>query len=264
MPRFHPGNTWDKETWQQYEIANLRYLLSQILHAEQLGVIVAGTLCVHGEDWDTKSFGTSLAIDEARHVEVFKRYLDRIGGEYPLDEDLYGIMEEAMTAKEWDKSYLLGHVLLEGISIGALGHISRTSSDELLTDVLGNVMRDEARHVAYGAGQLPGMLKELSQHEILERQELLAHSVKTLLYRLTPTVVAEEFGIDPVQYRRAMRMSPQQRDLEKKLFAHVGPLCARLGLLDANNGWLRTEFEKMSLLSVPGTEGEEAAPALPG
>jgi hypothetical protein len=259
MPRFHPGNTWDKETWQQYEIANLRYLLSQVLHAEQLGVILGGVLCVSGEDWDTKQFGTSLVVDEARHAETFKRYLDRIGGVYPLEVELYSVIEEAMTAREWDKSYLLGHVLLEGLSLGTLGHVSRTAQDPLLGDVLRNVMRDEARHVAYGAGQLPSMLKELSSQELLERQELLAHSVQTLLNRLTPVVVAEEYGIDPVQYRRAMRMSPQQRRLENRLFAHVGPLCARLGLLDANGGWLRKEFEKMSLLSLSDEIAEEAA-----
>ena len=124
-------------------------------------------------------------------------------------------------------------------------------------------MRDEARHVAYGAGQLPAMLSELSAAEILERQELLSYSVKALLDRLTPVVVAEEFGIDPVQYKRAMRMSPEQRRLENRLFAHVGPLCARLGLLDANKGWLRNEFETMSLLSVPDDVAVEAAHDLP-
>jgi hypothetical protein len=263
MPRFHPGNTWEKETWQQYEIANLRYLLSQVFHAEQLGVILGGTLCASGEDWDTKSFGASLAIDEARHAEVFHRYLRRIGGAYPLEEELYNVINESMIAQEWDKSYLVGHVLLEGLSLGTLGHISRTAQDPLLEEILRNVMRDEARHVAYGAGQLPGMLKELTEPELLERQELLAHCVRALLNRLTPVVVAEEYGIDPVQYRRAMRMSPAQRRLENRLFAHVGPICARLGLLDANSGWLRSELEKMSLLSIPQNVAEEATTDLP-
>ena len=263
MPRFHPGNNWDKATWQMYEIANMRYLLSQVFHAEQLGVLLGGTLCTSGEDWDTKTFGACLAIDEARHAEVFKKYLDRLGGAYPLEAEMMRVIDESLSTTAWDKSYLVGHVLLEGLSLGTLGYINRNVPDPLLGEILRNVMRDEARHVAYGAGQLPAMLSELSAAEILERQELLSYSVKALLDRLTPVVVAEEFGIDPVQYKRAMRMSPEQRRLENRLFAHVGPLCARLGLLDANNGWLRNEFETMSLLSVPDDVAVEAAHDLP-
>ncbi len=263
MPRFHPGNNWDREMWQRYEIANLRYLLSHTFHAEQFGVILGGTMCTSGPTWDMKTFGASLAIDEARHAEVFKRYLDRIGGAYPLESELYSVIQDALSAPEWDKSFLVGHVLLEGLALGAFGYVARTASDPLLMEILGNVMRDEARHVAYGAGQLPDMLRELTAGEILDRQKMLAEAVKVLLDNLTPTVVAEEFEIDPVQYKRAMRMSPEQRRLEARLFAHVGPICSRLGLLDANNAWLRRELESMSLLATPDDVASAAAHDLP-
>lgn len=262
LPRFHPGNTWSPEEWQRYEIANLRYILSQGLHGEQLGVIVGGSLCQAGPTWDVKSFAGWMAVDEARHAEVFHRYLERVGGTYAMTDQMYSVIKEVLDAKEWDKVFVVGQVLIEGLGLGTFGYLMRTVQDPLLLEILRLSMRDEARHVAFGAHQLKGLLGGLTEQEIAERQDLVAHCAELLVNRIIPVQVAEEFGIDPRQYVRAVRMSPALREMEMRLFAHVGPICGRLGLLDANNGRLRGDLERLGILDIPQEVRDEAEDAL--
>jgi hypothetical protein len=262
VPRFHPGNSWDRETWQQYEIANLRYILSQTLYAEQLGVIFGGKLCQSGPDWDVKSFAGFMAADEMRHAQAFHRYLERIGGAYPANSQMDSVVKEVLDAKQWDKLFLTGQVLVEGLGLGVFGYLSRSTTDPLLREMLRLAMRDEARHVAFGATQLRELVGELSDVELMERLELIAYCTELLVNRLIAVTVAEEFGVDPRQYVRAVRMSPALRELEMNLFAHVSPICARLGLLERCDGWLRTEFAKLGILEIPYDIGVQAEQTL--
>lgn len=248
VPPFHPGNRWSAEEWQRYEIAKLRYFISQTLHAEQLGVCAGGVLATSGPTWSMKSFGGWLTVDESRHAETLYRYTERIGGAYPMNGQMNSLVSEVHTVKEWDKVFLLGHVLVEGVSLGSLGHLLQSYSDPLLFEIVRLIQRDEARHVAFGATQLSALLDGLSSAELLERQQLLAHCTKLAMDKLIPVGVAEEFGIDVRQFARAIRMSPAQHTLDKRLYSHVASLCQRLGLLDANNGWLRREIELMGLI----------------
>ena len=258
LPRFHPGNSWSVEEWQRYEIANLRYILSQGLHGEQLGVIVGGSLCQAGPTWDVKSFAGWMAVDEARHAEVFHRYLERVGGTYAMTDQMYSVIKEVLEAKEWDKVFVIGQVLIEGLGLGTFGYLLKTVQDPLLVEILRLSMRDEARHVAFGTNQLKSLLGDLTAKEIEERQELVAHCAELLVNRIIPVQVAEEFGIDPRQYVRAVRMSPALREMEMSLFAHIGPICNRLGLLDANGGKLRRDLETLGILDIPQGVRDEA------
>jgi 1,2-phenylacetyl-CoA epoxidase catalytic subunit len=258
VPRFHPGSSWDRETWQRYEIANLRYILSQGLHGEQLGVIVGGELCQSGPDWDTKTFAGFMAADEVRHAHAFHRYLERVGGKYEMTDQMYSVVREVLESKEWDKVFLVGQVLVEGLGLGTFGYLLRTTNDPLLTQMLRLAMRDEARHVAFGAANAKNLVEGLTDTELMERLELIAHCAELLVNRIIPVTVAEEFEIDPKQYIRAVRMSPALREMEMNLFAHIGPICSRLGLLDRCDGWLRQEFEKLGLLDIPESFQDEA------
>lgn len=258
VPKFHPGRNWDRETWQRYEIANLRYILSQGLHGEQLGVIVGGELCQSGPDWDTKTFAGFMAADEVRHAHAFHRYLERVGGKYEMTDQMYSVVREVLESREWDKVFLVGQVLVEGLGLGTFGYLLRTTNDPLLTQMLRLSMRDEARHVAFGAANAKNLVEGLTDTELMERLELIAHCAELLVNRIIPVTVAEEFEIDPKQYIRAVRMSPALREMEMNLFAHIGPICSRLGLLDRCDGWLRQEFEKLGLLDIPESFQDEA------
>src|SRR5262247_3096485 len=72
-----------EQTQLRYE--TLAWNLSQFLHGEQLAIFVAGQLAAAVPWIDAKLYGSTQVVDEARHAEVFSRYLhEKIGKEYPL------------------------------------------------------------------------------------------------------------------------------------------------------------------------------------
>ena len=62
----------------------LRWSLSHFLHGEQ-GALLATAQIVDATPWmEAKFYGATQVMDEARHVEVFSRYLnEKLGGPYP-------------------------------------------------------------------------------------------------------------------------------------------------------------------------------------
>ena len=97
----------------------LAWNLSQFLHGEQLAIFVAGQLAAAVPWIDAKLYGSTQVVDEARHAEVFARYLrDKIGKEYPLADSTYPIFNTILTESRWDFKYLGLQVVLEGLAMG--------------------------------------------------------------------------------------------------------------------------------------------------
>ena len=63
-------------------------LMSQFLHGEQGALLVASQLACCAPTFNAKLYAASQTFDEARHVEVFNRYLQtKIGIHYPINPD---------------------------------------------------------------------------------------------------------------------------------------------------------------------------------
>src|SRR5262245_3775963 len=71
------------------------FTISQVLHGEQAALMVCGQLVNAVPDLDGKFAAAVQVMDEARHVEVFARYLDRVGHRYAIDPDLKAIVERS-------------------------------------------------------------------------------------------------------------------------------------------------------------------------
>ena len=61
---------WDTFRWELQA-----WMVSQFLHGEQGALVVAARLVEVVPDLDSKFYAASQAVDEARHVEAFSRYL---------------------------------------------------------------------------------------------------------------------------------------------------------------------------------------------
>ena len=70
-------------------IENQNWLLSQFMHGEQ-GALLCTAKIVETVPWiDAKYYAATQVMDEARHVEVFSRYLDtKLSGHYPMNGHL--------------------------------------------------------------------------------------------------------------------------------------------------------------------------------
>ncbi len=61
--------------------------------------------------------------------------------------------------------------------------------------------------------------------------------------------VWEALGLPVAECTELMLRSPAQLEFRRALFAKVVPNLKKLGLLDAGDGWLRTKFGEIGVLS---------------
>ena len=71
-----PFEKWDDAEWLQLGIESQNWMLSQFMHGEQ-GALICTAKIVETVPWiDAKYYASTQVMDEARHVEVFAKYLD--------------------------------------------------------------------------------------------------------------------------------------------------------------------------------------------
>ena len=146
-------------------------------------------------------------------------------------------------------------IVIESLALAAFGSMLRATEEPLLKKLLRYVMSDEARHVAFGILSLQEFYENLSDAEIKERQEFLAEN--TLRSR-SRGGFDPEIG-QPARDRRQRRAAVDPRSEPEAAEEPVQRLRARvlrqaraqrpqLGLLDANNGYLRKLWDEAGLL----------------
>jgi hypothetical protein len=126
------------------------WILSQLLHGEQGALMVAGELVAAVPDYEAKLYVGSQAMDEARHVEVFARYIRALDKIYPAQPTLRGILRDILETPHWQAKMVGMQVILEGLALGTFLNVRAATGCNLLRSLLGYVARDEARHVAFG------------------------------------------------------------------------------------------------------------------
>src|SRR6201997_3816070 len=137
-------------------------------------------------------------MDEARHVEVFSRYLDeKLSGHYPMNAHLGLLLDDIVSDSRWDMTYLGMQIMVEGLALAAFGFIHMMTTEPLLKKLLRYVMADEARHVAFGVLSLQELYSGLSGAEIRERQEFAYETAVQLRNRFFAQDVWEKLGVDP-------------------------------------------------------------------
>ena len=163
---------WDDKRFIQFGIENQNWLLSQFMHGEQ-GALLCTAKIVETVPWiDAKYYAATQVMDEARHVEVFSKYLDeKLSGHYPMNAHLGLLLDDIVGDARWDMTYLGMQIMVEGLALAAFGFIHAMTTEPLLKKLLRYVMADEARHVAFGVLSLQEYYKELSAAELRERQE---------------------------------------------------------------------------------------------
>jgi hypothetical protein len=190
-------------------------------------------------------------MDEARHVEVFAKYLqDKWGGHYPVNAHLKMLLDDIITDSRWDMTYLGMQIMVEGLALAAFGAMHHTTSEPLLKRLLRYVMSDEARHVAFGVLTLREYYEGLSDAELRERQEFTFESAERLRNRFFMVDVWERMGVDPRKVLKLMaeHPPPAQTMFQQLLFSKIVPNTKKLGLLDASGGWLRRRFEELGVI----------------
>src|SRR6478736_6621560 len=245
-----PMKAWTQTEWTQFAIEAQNWTLSQFLHGEQ-GALVCTAKIVETVPWiDAKYYAATQVMDEARHVEVFAKYLDtKLDGHYPINHHLELLLDDIIDDSRWDMTYLGMQIMVEGLALAAFGMAHQTTQDPLLKQLLRYVMSDEARHVAFGVLSLKEFYAELSSAELLDRQEFAFEAAVRMRDRLLQQDVWERMGVDPKVIIPRLRVGDRNEDpFQQLLFSKIVPNCKKLGLLDRNDHWLRHKFGEMGVI----------------
>jgi len=244
-----PFEKWGDEEWLQLGIESQNWTLSQFLHGEQ-GALMCTARIVESVPWiDAKYYAATQVMDEARHVEVFGKYLEtKLSGHYPVNAHLKLLLDDIIRDSRWDMTYLGMQIMVEGLALAAFGFIHQLTTEPLLKKMLRLVMSDEARHVAFGVLSLQDYYKELTTAELRERQEFAFEAAVRMRDRFLQQEVWERMGVPVKEAVELVLKAPEREMFQQMLFSKIVPNCKKLGLLDAGDGWLRTKFGELGVL----------------
>ena len=245
-----PMQSWGSKEWLQMHTEMQNWSLSQFMHGEQ-GALICTAKIVETVPWiDAKYYAATQVVDEARHVEVFAKYLDtKLTGYYPINAHLKLLLDDIISDSRWDMTYLGMQIMVEGLALAAFGFMHMMTEEPLLKQLLRYVMSDEARHVAFGVLSLKEYYAELSDAEMQERQEFAFEAAVRMRDRFLQQEVWDRMGVDKKKVMKLLlELPPEQQVFQQMLFSKIVPNCKKLGLLDANSGWLRKRFTEIGVI----------------
>ena len=222
------------------------WAISQFLHGEQGALLVASQLVSCAPTHDGKLYAAAQTFEEARHVEVFSRYLTQQAGfMYPVNRHLKALLDKILTDPRWDLKFIGMQLIIESLALAAFNVQKVTTADPILRDLLELVLRDEARHVAFGVSYMEQFVRTLSTREIEERAFFAFEACRVMRERIVPTDVYEHFGWDAEEGRRRFLTAGQMDQFRNLLFTRIMPNLAKVGLLpDAVQG----RYEELGLM----------------
>jgi len=240
---------WSKLTPREIEQLRheaITWQLCQFLHGEQ-GALLATAQIVDSVPWyEGKQYGATQVMDEARHVEVYRRFIqEKLGHEYPVNPELKKLLDQILGDSRWDMKFLGMQIIVEGLALAAFGTIRDTASNTLLRDLTAAVMEDEARHVAFGVLSLREFCEDLSEAERNEREEFVYEACVLMRDRISNREVWETMGLDADACIEASDKSLLAQQFRYRLFSKIVPNVKSLGLLSPRQ---RERFEKLGIL----------------
>tara|TARA_B100000446_G_scaffold152954_1_gene148248 strand:- start:627 stop:1754 length:1128 start_codon:yes stop_codon:yes gene_type:complete len=230
--------------------------LSQFLHGEQGALLVASQLASCAPSFNAKLYAASQTFDEARHVEVFNRYLQtKLGLSYPVNQGLKSLLDKILTDERWDLKFIGMQIVLEGLALAAFHIAMNDTDDPVLKELLYLVIRDEARHVTFGVNYLEEFVATLSEEEKEDRAQFAYEACIVSRDRLIPTDVYRHFGWDVEETCQVLVERGLNADFLNMLYARIIPNLARIGLLTEK---IRPKFEEMGVLNFENlaTDGD--------
>jgi hypothetical protein len=242
------------EIWQRLDAKQIERLrheaitwqLCQFLHGEQ-GALLATAQIVNSVPWyEAKMYGSTQVMDEARHVEVYRRFIqEKLGNEYDVNPELKKLLDQILTDSRWDMKLLGMQIIVEGLALAAFGTMRDATTNPLLRDLTAAVMEDESRHVAYGVLSLREHCNDLTAAEKVEREEFVYEACVLMRDRIQSREVWERLGLDADQCIAHAEHSGLSRQFRHRLFSKIVPNVKSLGLLSERQ---RQRFHALDIL----------------
>jgi hypothetical protein len=205
--------------------------ISQFMHGEQGALIATAKIVQTVPDIDSKFYAATQVMDEARHVEAYSRLLhEKFELAYPITHGLKALLENGLTDRRWDMTYLTMQILIEGLALAAFQRIRDQSKNQLAAAVNAYVMQDEARHVAFGRLALRDYYPQLSQAERDEREEFVVDACWHMRDRFNQLEVWQRLGLPVEQCLAIVNNSDSMKTFRGRIFSRIVPTVKDIGL----------------------------------
>lgn len=192
-------------------------LLSQFLHGEQGALMTAATLTHAVPDYEAKLYGATQTMDEARHVEVYERYIRKLAIVYPISPWLKQVIDLTLRGDHFVKILIGMNMVVEGLALAAFHNMRRQATCPLLKDLTHYVIQDESRHVAFGNVYVKEAIAAMHPDEREDVAQFAFEAVKSMVdsqggvdgkgqRRADPGFLAvlQNVGIDPQDFIKGM------------------------------------------------------------
>jgi hypothetical protein len=207
------------------------WMNSQFLHGEQGALICASKIVQTVPDVDSKFYAATQVMDEARHVEMYGKYVEeKLELAYPINPHLKALLNEVISDPRWDMTYLGMQVIIEGLALAAFALIRDFSEEPLAKAINTFVMQDEARHVAFGRLALRDYYPNVTEAERDEREEFVVEACYLMKDRFMAEEVWERMGLDVERCMKYVDESSMTQEFRKLLFSRIVPTVKDIGL----------------------------------
>jgi hypothetical protein len=193
------------------------FMLSNFLHGEQGALMVAGQMVSAVPHMDGKFYAATQTLDEARHVEVFAAYIQKLEEVHEITPGLKDLLDRVISAEDWKFKAVGMQIVIEGLALFLFRDMRNRTQEPLLQRLLTYVSRDEARHTGYGIKYLNHVVPTLSERESRELQDFAFECTRALMasraglsMRDRVLQVWRDAGVDPADVFKSLEKERDQ------------------------------------------------------
>jgi len=157
------------------------FRLSNFLHGEQGALMVASQLVSAVPHTDAKFYAATQTMDEARHVEVFAKYIEKLDEIQPIAAPLKSVLDSTLQTGDWLMKLVGMQIVVEGLALYSFREMRNLTEEPLLKELLTYVARDESRHHAYGVQYVERCVPELDDARVRDLEDFALEASRTLI-----------------------------------------------------------------------------------
>ena len=143
----------------------LARILSIIYYGERAALEVSAQLLTQVDDEQAKFVLAAQVIEEAKHVSVFRRVLQKLDEIHPVDPWSRRLLGDLVRTRSSVAKLIGMQLIVENVANHLFVHIGNAVADPLLKEILAYVARDEKKHTGLAAIYLPAILDKVGRVE---------------------------------------------------------------------------------------------------
>jgi hypothetical protein len=145
-------------------------VISQFYHGECATQEVCRRLLGLIDDPAAQAFLSYQLSDEEKHAAVFARYIQRLGDIAPMESAMEKALDGSLTWQGSKYGQPIGllvsfHIVFESGALLLLDNLVRRFPCPLFRSIIAKVVKDEARHIAFGLKYVQAHIAKVSKEE---------------------------------------------------------------------------------------------------